>query len=110
MVESIKMEMINSANITFSNANDAARVYDVRANVNISNGTAIQSYDSGTVTVKDNQTQIATFNSYSPDSLSITFYSSPTLEIQKAVMTAIDTFKADLVTYVQSNGASLINV
>lgn len=109
MVDSIKMEMINSANITFSNGNDTARVYDVRANVNISNGTAIQSYDSGTVNVKDDQTQVATFNSYSPDNLSVTFYNSPTLDVQKAIMTAIDTFKVDLVTYVQTNGATLIN-
>lgn len=62
---------LNSANVRYNNANDETRIYNIEANVNISEGVAT-SGDSGEVTKND--IRIASFNYWDNNHLNITFY------------------------------------
>lgn len=91
---------IISATVKYTNKDDAARGFDISANVGIGNGT-VNSFDSGEVRpVRDTslpgteESVSAQFRSYSPESLSVDFNATP--ETAQDILAAIYAFMSDV--------------
>lgn len=85
-----------SKRVEVSNANDADKVYDIKANVYVSNGT-VGNVESGSVTLDG--AQKASFSRYATNNKNINFSCSDTDEEVK-VMSLINTFIETLETTV----------
>lgn len=84
----IKFTELNSANVKATNVEDTAKVYDVTANVNISNN-SVNNVDSGNVTLEG--VHKASFTMYNEGNLNITFIGL-TSDEKCSVTIAIDEF------------------
>lgn len=89
MVQKVK---VNSSNELYNNLNDDSRVYDIEANINISNGIVI-SCDSGEV-IKNGK-RITLFNYWDNNRLNLTYYDIE-LEEQCSINKLVNEFIAQV--------------
>lgn len=97
--QTVTAENLLSATVRYSNKDDASRVYNITANVNIQNA-QVSSFDSGEVRKIDSNDNdgmgyVATFSSYSPRSLNINIADADESE-GKSIMSAIYAFMMDV--------------
>lgn len=81
---------LNSANIEVNNMADEARVYDIKANVNLQGGN-VGSVDSGRV--YENDVEVATFHHWNDNNQQVIWMNTPS-EKKCDVQAAIDAFVA----------------
>lgn len=89
MVQKIR---VNSSNERYNNLNDEQRIYDIEANVNISNR-VVTSCDSGEVL--KNGKHIASFNYWDNNHLNLTYYDVE-LEEQYSINKLVNEFIAQV--------------
>lgn len=106
--QSVAADKLVSATVKYTNKGDAARVYDISANVRIQNG-KVTNFESGEVqkiqnenTSADMPMEHATFNSYGSNSLHLDINDGDETEAQN-ILTAIYAFMAEVKAHVNSN-------
>lgn len=87
---------VNSASVTFSNEANVEKQYKVNANVNVSNGKNIDSFDGGEVKSLESENQLATFYFNQNGGIAINYNDHPDLEAQIAIITIINSFVTDV--------------
>lgn len=102
-MEKIVFESLNSAQVKVNNSVDTEKVYDIVANVNISNN-IVNSIDSGSV--KKDDIIIATFSSWSENNLNVNYQNASASEYCD-VLEAITSFISDVKTKVSTE---IINI
>lgn len=96
--EKVAYEKVVRATIRVNNSVDASKVYDIEADAEVNNG-VVNNINSGTV--KKDGSQVATFNSYGNENLSINHNvgeKQEQCEITAAVNTFITNTKAKVAT------------
>lgn len=110
IMENVTYKTLNSANVRVDNSVDTERVYDISANANIGGMAGatvsdetnkVSSVDNGEVRRKSDSMTVATFSSYSGNSLSINHQDTEAAE-QCAVTNAVNKFIADVKAKVQT--------
>lgn len=89
MVQKVR---VNSSNERYNNLNDEHRIYDIEANVNISNG-IVTSCDSGEVL--KNGKHVTSFNYWDNNHLNLTYYDVE-LEEQCSINKLVNEFIAQV--------------
>lgn len=100
---------VNSASVMFSNDANAEKQYKVKANVNISDGTNINSFDGGEVKSLESENMLATFYFNQGGGINISYNDHPELDIQIAIITIINSFVTDVKSYINQKGISIIS-
>lgn len=95
---------LNSANVKYDNSVDAERVYNIEANVNLSNGNVV-SFDGGIV-VKDG-VEKASFSVYGNHQMNYNIRGVEDVEEQCAIIMAIHAFVGDVESEVEVNPLNL---
>lgn len=90
--EKVAYEKVVRATIRVNNSVDASKVYDIEADAEVNNG-VVNNINSGTV--KKDGSQVATFNSYGNENLSINHNVGEKQE-QCEITAAVNTFITDM--------------
>ena len=101
---------VNSASVTFSNEANVEKQYKVNANVNVSNGKNIDSFDGGEVKSLESENQFATFYFNQNGGIAINYNDHPDLEAQIAIITIINSFVTDVKKYINTKGISSVSI
>ena len=105
-MEKVKFESLNEAVVFVSNSVDADKVYDITANVRISNS-VVNTFDGGTVK-KDNKV-LCSFSAYNKGNLNTNFQGGLDITTMCSVLNAIDIFIDDVEVKVASGTVVVIN-
>lgn len=101
----IKFENLNEAVVKTSNSVDTERVYDIEANVRITNSTEVRNLDSGIV--KKEGTVVCTFSKYAEGQLNTNFQNVGDIMEMCTILQAINSFVID-VTEEVGNGTAIV--
>lgn len=101
---------VNSASVTFSNEANVEKQYKVNANVNVSNGKTIDSFDSGEVRSLESENQLATFYFNQNGGIAINYNDHPDLEAQIAIITIINSFVTDVTKYINTKDILSVSI
>lgn len=101
----IKFENLNEAVVKTSNSVDTERVYDIEANVRITNSTEVRNLDSGIV--KKEGTVVCTFSKYSEGQLNTNFQNVGDIMEMCTILQAINSFVIDVASEV-ANGTAIV--
>ena len=103
----IKFENLNEAVVKTSNSVDTERVYDIEANVRITNSTNVSNLDSGIV--KKEGTVVCTFSKYSEGQLNTNFQNVGDIMEMCTILQAINSFVIDVTSEVANGTAIVVN-
>lgn len=103
----IKFENLNEAVVKTSNSVDTERVYDIEANVRITNSTEVRNLDSGIV--KKEGTVVCTFSKYSEGQLNTNFQNVGDIMEMCTILQAINSFVIDVTSEVANGTAIVLN-
>lgn len=85
--KAVTAETLISATVKYNNNDDSARAYDISADVTMQNG-AVQNIQSGVVREKgtqDGMMNLATFNTWTENNMSVTFQTVDNTQVLDAI-------------------------
>lgn len=100
MEENIVYKQLKNAKVHADNSGDSTRVYDISADVQL-NESGVEYIEVGSISLKDNNITLASFNTYGINNLSVIF-TSVEEDNMCAILTAINSFIADVKEKVNS--------
>lgn len=100
MGENIVYKQLKNAKVHADNSGDSTRVYDISADVQL-NESGVEYIEVGSVSLKDNDVTLSSFNTYGVNSLNVMF-TSVDPEDMCTILTAINSFIADVKQKVES--------
>ena len=100
MEENIVYKKLKNAKVYADNSGDSTRVYDISADIQL-NESGVEYIEVGSVSLKDNDVTLSSFNTYGVNNLSVIFTSADP-EDMCTILTAINDFIADVKQKVES--------
>ena len=100
MGENIVYKQLKNAKVHADNSGEADRVYDISADVQL-NESGVEYIEVGSVSLKNNDVTLSSFNTYGINSLNVMF-TSVDPEDMCTILTAINSFIADVKQKVES--------
>ena len=97
----IKFTAVNSANVGVSNSVDTEKVYDITANVTITNGEKMSNVDNGYV--KKDDKIVCSFSKYGESSLNTSFQGASDVMEMCNILQALSAFLSDVEAAVENN-------
>lgn len=107
--DKVKFESLVNATVKANNSTDTDRIFAIEANVTIRNN-EVETVDSGTVNNLAGNVALANFSKYSYGGLSVNFTTEVNESEQCNVLSAINSFIADIKTKVLASPSSIASL